>query len=87
MRVGKARERSRASDAYGAAENALRVSWAGCGLTVPARLRRGSTLRHAVRTVLADPGYRLAAESIAASPWASGGARRAAVAVEALAAR
>jgi len=66
------------------AENAIRVSWAGCGLTVPARLRRGSTLRWAVRSVLAEPSYRRAAEAIAASPWASGGARRAADAVEGL---
>lgn len=69
------------------AENAIRVAWAGCGLTVPARLRRGASLRWAVRSVLADPAYRRAAEAIAASPWASGGAGRAADAVERLAAR
>ena len=67
------------------AENALRVSWAGCGLTVPARLRRGATLRWAVRSVLDEPHYRRAAETIAASPWAHGGAARAAAAVEKLA--
>lgn len=68
------------------AENAVRVAWAGCGLTVPARLRRGATLRWAVRSVLAEPSYRQAAERIAASPWASGGAGRAAAAVERLSA-
>ena len=66
------------------AENAVRVSWAGCGLTVPGRLRRGHTLRWAVRAVLSEPSYRRAAEAIAASPWASGGAGRAAAAVERL---
>ncbi len=66
------------------AENAVRVAWAGCGLTVPARLRRGATLRWAVRSVLADPAYGRAAEAIAASPWASGGPGRAADAVEGL---
>ena len=68
------------------AENAIRVSWAGCGLTVPSRLRRGASLRWAVRSVLGEPSYREAAEAIAASPWASGGAERAAEAVEGLAA-
>jgi UDP:flavonoid glycosyltransferase YjiC (YdhE family) len=66
------------------AENAERVAWAGVGLTVPRRLRRGTTLRWAVHRVLEDPGYRRRAERIAASPWARGGAERAAVAVERL---
>jgi UDP:flavonoid glycosyltransferase YjiC (YdhE family) len=66
------------------AENAERVAWAGVGLSVPRRLRRGTTLRWAVHRVLEDPGYRRRAEAIAASPWASGGAERAAVAVERL---
>lgn len=67
------------------AENAVRVSWAGCGVTVPGRLRAGATIRWAVRRLLADPSYRRRAEEIAASPWASGGAARAADAVERLA--
>jgi len=67
------------------AENAERVRWAGAGLTVPGRLRRGATLRWAVKRLLADPGYRRRAEAIAASPWASGGAARAADAVERMA--
>jgi UDP:flavonoid glycosyltransferase YjiC (YdhE family) len=66
------------------AENAERAHWAGVSLTVPTRLRRGATLRWAVRTVLDDPAYRAEAERIAASPWANGGAERAAAAVEAL---
>jgi len=63
------------------AENAARVAWAGAGLTVPGRLRRPATLRWAVRALLEDDRYRRAAERIAASPWARGGAERAAVAV------
>lgn len=66
------------------AENAQRVAWAGAGLTVPGRLRRGTTLRWAVRQLLDDTSYRRRAEEIAASKWASGGASRAADAVEAL---
>ena len=66
------------------AENAARVDWAGCGLTVPARLRGGATLRWAVRRLLDDRRYRQRAEAIAASPWARGGAARAAEAVEGL---
>jgi UDP:flavonoid glycosyltransferase YjiC (YdhE family) len=67
------------------AENAVRTAWAGCGLTVPTRLRRGVTIRWAVERLLDDPAYRRRAEAIAASPWASGGAGRAADAVEAMA--
>lgn len=67
------------------AENAARVSWAGCGLTVPGRLRRGATLRWAVRRLLADGSYRRRTEEIAASEWASGGAPKVADAVEGLA--
>jgi UDP:flavonoid glycosyltransferase YjiC (YdhE family) len=66
------------------AENAERAAWAGVSLTVPRRLRRGPTLRWAVRRVLDDPSYGRRAEAIAASPWAKGGADRAAVAVERL---
>lgn len=66
------------------AENAARVSWVGAGLTVPGRLRRGSTLRWAVRGLLSEDGYRRRAEEIAASPWASGGAGRAADSIERL---
>jgi len=67
------------------AENATRVAQSGAGLTVPGRLRRGATLRWAVRRLLEDASYRRRAEEIAASEWASGGAARAADAVEALA--
>lgn len=68
------------------AENAQRVAWAGCGLTVPGRLRRGATIRWAVRRILGDASYRDQAEDISKSKWASGGAERAADAVEHLAA-
>jgi UDP:flavonoid glycosyltransferase YjiC (YdhE family) len=67
------------------AENAARVAWAGAGLTVPGRLRRPATIRWAVRALLADDRYRRAAKRIAASPWAAGGADRAAEVVETLA--
>lgn len=66
------------------AENAERVRWAGAGVTVPGRLRRGSTLRWATRRLLGDPSYRRRAMEIAVSPWARGGAARAARAVEEL---
>ena len=69
------------------AENAQRVSWAGAGVTVPGRLRRGATLRWAVSRVLDDPSYGRGAEEIAASEWASGGAARAADAIELLGVR
>jgi UDP:flavonoid glycosyltransferase YjiC (YdhE family) len=69
------------------AENAQRVAWAGCGLTVPGRLRRGATLRWAVERILGDTSFRAKARVIASSRWASGGAARAADAVEALVAR
>ena len=64
------------------AENAERVHWAGAGLTVPSRLRSGATLRWAVRALLEDGRYRSRAEEIAASEWSTGGAARAADAVE-----
>lgn len=64
------------------AENAERIAWAGAGLTVPGRLRRASTIRWAVRTLLEDDRYRRRAEEIAASEWADGGATRAAEAAE-----
>lgn len=67
------------------AENAMRVSWTGAGLTVPGRLRRGSTLRWAVRALMDDEGYRRRAREIAASEWASGGVERASHSVETLA--
>lgn len=66
------------------AENAARVQWAGCGTTVPGRLRRGRTLRWAVREVLGEASYRRRAGELAASPFASGGVRRAADAVQRL---
>jgi UDP:flavonoid glycosyltransferase YjiC (YdhE family) len=66
------------------AENATRVARTGAGLTVPGRLRRGATLRWAVRRLLEDGSYRRRAEEIAASEWATGGAARAAEAVEEL---
>jgi len=67
------------------AENAQRVAWAGCGLTVPGRLRTGATLRWAVRRVLGDRRFRSHARAIATSTWATDGSGRAADSVETLA--
>jgi MGT family glycosyltransferase len=69
------------------AENGARVAWAGAGLMLPWRLLGGTTLRLAVRRVLADRRVAERAERIAA--WARGndGAERGAELVEALAQR
>ena len=39
------------------AENAARVAWAGCGVSLPRRLVTPRGVRLAVRKLLADPGY------------------------------
>ncbi|HEV2724446.1 MAG TPA: nucleotide disphospho-sugar-binding domain-containing protein [Thermoleophilaceae bacterium] len=39
------------------AENAARVAWSGCGVSLPRRLVTARGLRLAVRTMLADPAY------------------------------
>jgi UDP:flavonoid glycosyltransferase YjiC (YdhE family) len=48
------------------AENGARVQWAGCGLTLPRKLRRSDPLRRVVRELLGDDRYRRRAEAIAA---------------------
>ena len=64
------------------AENGARVSWAGCGLMIPARLTGPGPLRRAVRRILADGRYAQRASEL--GRWASenDGAERAAAAVE-----
>jgi UDP:flavonoid glycosyltransferase YjiC (YdhE family) len=66
------------------AENGVRTQWAGCGLMLPSRLRRGTTLRWCARKLLADPGYASRARELARSAAAEGGPRRARAALERL---
>jgi UDP:flavonoid glycosyltransferase YjiC (YdhE family) len=67
------------------AENAVRVQWAGCGLSVPARLRRPRPLRWAVKELLSDRGYARRASEIADGPGRDGAARAVAAIEELLA--
>ena len=48
------------------AENGARVQWAGAGLMLPGRLTRPGGLRHAVRRILGDSGFRENAGTFAA---------------------
>lgn len=49
------------------AENGARVQWAGCGLTLPSRLRRPQTLRWVARELLGNPAYAERARAIGAA--------------------
>jgi len=66
-------------------ETAMRVSWAGCGLSVPWRLCRPAPLRWATRRMLADDSFAARARELAAWTEANNGAERAAGLVEGLA--
>ncbi len=66
------------------AENGARVQWAGCGLMLPGRLRRPTTLRLVARELLGDPRYADRSREIAANTPPSTAERRAAEAVERL---
>ncbi len=68
-------------------ETAMRVAWAGAGLSLPWRLCRPGPLRWAVRRVLADPSFTARSREIAAWGASHDGADRGAALVEALAAR
>ena len=68
-------------------ETAMRVDWAGCGLSLPWRLCRPAPLRWAARRVLGEPDYATKAEEIAAWGRANDGAARGADLVERLALR
>ncbi len=68
-------------------ETAMRVSWAGAGLSLPWRLCQPQPLRWAARRLLADPAFTVRAEQIAAWGRANDGAQRGAELVEALALR
>jgi MGT family glycosyltransferase len=68
-------------------ETAMRITWAGCGLSIPWRLCREAPLRWATRRVLGDPSFATRAGEIGS--WASenDGAERGAELVEELARR
>jgi UDP:flavonoid glycosyltransferase YjiC (YdhE family) len=63
-------------------ENAIRVAWAGAGLSLPWRLCRPAPLRWAARRILADPTFRERAAELAAWRRENDGARRGAELVE-----
>jgi MGT family glycosyltransferase len=66
-------------------ETAMRVDWAGAGLSLPWRLCRPAPLRWAARRILQDPSFAAGAERIAAWGRENDGARRGAELVERLA--
>ncbi|HEY5816438.1 MAG TPA: nucleotide disphospho-sugar-binding domain-containing protein, partial [Solirubrobacterales bacterium] len=67
-------------------ETAMRVSWAGAGLSLPWRLCRPAPLRWAAKRVLADPSFTARAAELAAWAAQHDGAERGAVLLEQLAA-
>lgn len=69
------------------AENAARVAWAGCGISLPRRLVTPRGVRLAVRALLAEPAYAERARDLGAWAARHDGGTIAAEAVEALAAR
>jgi UDP:flavonoid glycosyltransferase YjiC (YdhE family) len=68
-------------------ETAMRVAWAGAGLSLPWRLCRPGPLRWAARRILADASFADRAAEFAAWAEANDGAQRAAELVERLAVR
>jgi UDP:flavonoid glycosyltransferase YjiC (YdhE family) len=68
-------------------ETAMRVDWAGAGLSVPWRLCHPAPLRWATRRLLHEPSYAAKAEEIAAWGRKNDGAARGAELVERLALR
>jgi MGT family glycosyltransferase len=68
-------------------ETAMRVAWAGAGLSVPWRLCRPAPLRWTVRRLLGEPSFTARAEEIAAWARQHDGAERGAALVERLAGR
>jgi UDP:flavonoid glycosyltransferase YjiC (YdhE family) len=66
-------------------ETAMRVAWAGAGLSLPWRLCRPAPLRWAARRLLDEPSYAAKAEEIAAWGRENDGARHGAELVERLA--
>jgi MGT family glycosyltransferase len=68
-------------------ETAMRIAWAGVGVSLPWRLCRPGPLRWAARRVLADPSFAARSGQIAAWAATHDGADRGAELVEQLAAR
>ena len=68
------------------AENAVRVAWAGAGLSLPWRLCRPAPLRWAARRILGDPSFTTRAGEFAAWRLQNDGAKRGAELVERFAA-
>src|SRR4051794_8566170 len=68
-------------------ETAMRVAWAGAGLSLPWRLCRPQPLRWSARRILDDPAFAAAAGRIAAWGRQNDGAARGAELVERLALR
>jgi UDP:flavonoid glycosyltransferase YjiC (YdhE family) len=66
-------------------ETAMRVAWAGAGLSLPWRLCRPAPLRWALRRLLHEPSFAAKAEEIAAWGGENDGAARGAELVERLA--
>ena len=69
------------------AENAARLAWSGCGVSLPRRLVTARGVRLAVRKLLADPAYAERTRSLAAWSQRHDGGEEAAVALERLAAK
>ena len=67
------------------AENAARIAWAGCGISLPRRLVTPRGIRLAVRRLLAEPGYAARAGELRAWSERHDGGAVAAEAVETLA--
>jgi UDP:flavonoid glycosyltransferase YjiC (YdhE family) len=66
-------------------ETAMRVSWAGCGLSLPWRLCKPAPLRWAARHLLRDPSFTRRAGELATWAGENNGAERGAELVEGLA--
>jgi MGT family glycosyltransferase len=66
-------------------ETAMRVDWAGCGLSVPWRLCQAAPLRWAAQRLLDDPSFTMRAGKVAAWGREHNGAERGAELVEQLA--
>lgn len=69
------------------AENASRVAWAGCGVSLPRRMVTPRGIRLAVRKLLADPEVAVRAGELASWSAAHDGGATAAAALERFAAR
>jgi MGT family glycosyltransferase len=66
-------------------ETAMRVSWAGCGLSLPWRLCQPTPLRWAAQRLIDDPSFALRAQELATWAKEHDGAERGAELVEQLA--